>query len=137
MNALRNVLWGIRESAWAVACCVALAALAVWSDDSATPADFFALFGFYVGMGLCAGGLLGLGRPLLSSTVGRGVVGFLVALPVILLALFAPPQGSGLSVDAFSISVWLLLSAVLGPFGATYLTIRNRQRGDTTSRRDA
>ena len=137
MNALRNVLWGIRESAWAVAFCLALAALSVWRDDSQAFADFLALVGYYLSMGLCAGALLGLGRPFLNSTVGSGVVGFVVALPVMLLALFAPPWGSGLPVDAVSVLVWLLLSAVLGSFGAAYLTIRNRQRSSTTSRRDA
>ena len=137
MNALRNVLWGIRESVWGAAFCVALAGLAVWSDDSLTSADLLALVGFYVGMGLCAGTLLGVGRPLLASNVGRGVVGFLVALPVTFLALFAPPQGSGLSVSTGSVLAWLGLSAVLGPIGAAYLTIRNRQRGTTGSQRDA
>jgi hypothetical protein len=137
MQPLRNALWGVGQAAWAVAACVAIAALAAWIDQSLAPADLLALVRFYLTAGLFAGLTLGLGRPLLKSTIGRGVVGFLVALPVFYLALFAPPSGSGLPVDSVSLAGWLMLAAFLGPVGAAYVTIRNRQRGGDASRPDA
>ena len=137
MKALRSALWGVSQAAWAVAVCVVIAALAAWSDHSVTRADLLAYVGFCLTTGLIAGLTLGLGRPLLTSTIGRGIVGFLVALPVLYLVLFAPPSGSGLEVESVTLASWLLLAAFIGPVGAAYVTIRNRQRRGEASRPDA
>lgn len=137
MSTLRNIAWGILNAAWGVAACMAIVALAIWGDHSLPGGEFAAFLRFYGVMGVIAGVVLGVGRPFLGSALGRGVVGFLVGLPVFYVAIFYPPMGDGADRDSFSIAAWLALSAFLGPVGAAYVTIRNRQREEKVSRPDA
>jgi len=113
---------------------MAIVALAIWGDHSLPKDDFLGFLRFYGSMGLLTGIALGFGRPLLGSLIGRGLVGFLVALLVFYIAVFHPPTGDGVEMDSFTIGAWLAISAFLGPAGAAYVTIRDRQRTEKASR---
>ncbi|MDB4906226.1 MAG: hypothetical protein JWO05_1010 [Gemmatimonadetes bacterium] len=72
--------------------------------------------------------MLGILRPLASSPLGLGLVGFVTALPIIAGLLFLSPFGAPIQIDVVSVWAVIGLSAVFGPATAAYVTIRNRQR---------
>ena len=126
MSTLRNIRWGLGHFAWAAAFCVFLAFVATVVDGVLN--ELPAFVAFYVSMGVVGGIMLGLCRPMLGSNIGRGVAGFLVALPVVYVILFFPPRGEGAQLDSFWLLVWFGMSAVFGPMAAAYVYVRNRQR---------
>jgi len=135
---LKNILWGIRALAWYALAAWLIAVVAFAIDGTRVSGQRMPNLGevalFYAAAAIGGGIVLGLCRPIVRTSLGKGVAGFLTALPIAFVVIFLNPFGERVEVDGFSIGLTIFFAALFGPASAAYVVIRSRgqalKRGD-------
>ena len=123
MRSPSNIAWGIQVLIWpAIAACL-IATAAILADDGLTTATLVEVRAYclwYLTMAISGGTVLGLTRPLLKSASGVAATGFLTALPITSLILFAGPAPARLALKLANVVIMIAVAAIFGPLLAMY-----------------